>query len=93
VWRFISDLLKDPDRIAAGIEELVGRELQAGHDDPQREVGLWEMIAECARLRSAYQDQQAAGVRPWRSWVPGSRIWKRPGRVTEAELRPWRPCW
>src|SRR5215212_4631399 len=63
VWRFVSGLLNDPDRIKVGLEELIEREREAGHDDPGREARLWEeKIAECARLRSAYQDQQAAGL-------------------------------
>jgi len=59
VWCFISELLKDPDRIRAGIEELVERE--AGRSDPDGEARLWEArIAECSRLRSAYQHQQGS---------------------------------
>jgi site-specific DNA recombinase len=63
VWRFVSELLEDPERIRAGIEELIDQEREAGRDDPKREVQLWEeKVAECARLRSAYQDQQPAGL-------------------------------
>ena len=63
VWRFVSGLLKDPYRIRAGIEELIEREREAGRDDPEGEIRHWdERIAECSRLRSAYQDQQAAGL-------------------------------
>jgi hypothetical protein len=88
VWRFVSDLLKDPDRIRAGIEELVERELQAGRDDPQREVGLWkEKIAECARLRSAYQDQQAAGLMTLEELASKLAKLEKTRRVAEAELR------
>ena len=53
----------DPDRIKVGLEELIEQEREAGRDDPQREAELWEeKIAECSRLRSAYQEQQAAGL-------------------------------
>ncbi len=63
VWRFVSELLKDPDRIRAGIGELVEREREAGRGDPDGEARLWkEKIAECSRLRSSHQDQQAAGL-------------------------------
>jgi site-specific DNA recombinase len=63
VWRFASELLKEPDRIRAGIEELIEQERDAARSDPQPETELWEeKIEECARLRSAYQDQQAAGL-------------------------------
>ena len=87
MWRFVSDLLKDPDRIRAGIEELVERELLAGRDDPQREVGLWKKIAECARLRSAYQDQQAAGLMTLEELASKLAKLEKTRRVAEAELR------
>jgi site-specific DNA recombinase len=63
VWRLVSSLLKDPDRIRLGIEELIEQEREAAHCDPKREATPWEeKMAECSRLRSAYQDQQAAGL-------------------------------
>jgi site-specific DNA recombinase len=63
VWRLVSSLLKDPDRIRLGIEELIEQEREAAHSDPKREATPWEeKIAECSRLRSAYQDQQATGL-------------------------------
>jgi hypothetical protein len=63
VWRFVSSLLKDPHRIRLGIEELIEQEREATHSDPKREATPWEeKIAECSHLRSAYQDQQAAGL-------------------------------
>ncbi len=88
VWRFVSELLKDPDKLRAGIEELIEQEREAAHVDPGREAKLWEeKIAECARLRSAYQDQQAAGLMTLEEL--GSKLAKleETRRVAEAELR------
>ncbi len=63
VWRFVSKLLKDPDRIRTGLEELIEQEREAAHDPREDEARIWEeKVAECVRLRSAYQDQQAAGL-------------------------------
>jgi len=63
VWRFVSELLKDPDKIRAGMEELIEQEREAERSNPDGEARLWEeRIAECSRLRGAYQDQQAAGL-------------------------------
>jgi Recombinase zinc beta ribbon domain len=87
VWRFVSELLKDPDRITAGMEELIEQEREAGRDDPQQEAELWEeKIAKCSRLRSAYQDQQAAGLMTLEEL--GSKLAKldETRRVAEAEL-------
>ena len=74
--------------IKAGLEELIEQEREAGRDDPQREAELWEeKIAECSRLRSAYQEQQAAGLMTLGEL--GSKLAKleETRRVAEAELR------
>jgi site-specific DNA recombinase len=63
VWAFVSDLLKDPARIRAGMEHLIEQERSGRNGDPEREVKRWvERIAECDRLRRSFQDQQAAGL-------------------------------
>ena len=63
VWNFISELLKDPEKIKAGMERIIDAEAAMGHGDPERESEAWaEKLEECARLRSAYQQQQAAGL-------------------------------
>jgi uncharacterized protein YidB (DUF937 family) len=63
IWGFVSGLLKDPERIRAGMQELIDRERSAGSSDPTDEVSAWsERLEECERLRRAYQDQQAAGL-------------------------------
>jgi hypothetical protein len=63
VWEFVSSLLQDPERIRAGMDRLIDQERSIRRGDPEREAQTWaETIAKCARLRSAYQDQQAAGL-------------------------------
>jgi flagellar motility protein MotE (MotC chaperone) len=63
VWHFVSDLLKDPEKVRAGMNRLIEQQLSESSSDPQREAEVWtEKIAECDRLRSAYQDQQATGL-------------------------------
>lgn len=63
VWEFVSSLLKDPERIRAGMEVLIDQEREVGARRPDEEVGRWaKKLEECDRLRSAYQDQQAAGL-------------------------------
>jgi len=62
MWEFVSGLLKDPVRIRAGMEALIDREREDGVQRPVEEEVLWSRkLEECDRLRSAYQDQQAAG--------------------------------
>jgi hypothetical protein len=87
VWRFISELLNDPDRIKSGLEELIEQEREAARDDRRREAKLWEeRIAECVRLRGAYQDQQAAGLMTLEELASKLAKLEEPRRVAEAEL-------
>jgi hypothetical protein len=63
VWEFVSGLLKDPERIRAGMDRLIEQERNTKRGDPEREAQVWaETITKCVRLRNVYQDQQAAGL-------------------------------
>jgi site-specific DNA recombinase len=63
VWGFISDVLQDPKKISAGMETLIEQEKATGPRDTAKEAkALQQKIAECVHKRSAYQDQQAAGL-------------------------------
>jgi site-specific DNA recombinase len=63
VWEFVSSLLKDPDKIRAGMDRLIEQERNSKRGDPEREAQAWaETITKCVRLRNAYQDQQVAGL-------------------------------
>jgi site-specific DNA recombinase len=63
VWHFVSEILTDPEKIKAGMERLIDDEVGIGRGDPEREAETWaEKLEECARLRRAYQQQQAAGL-------------------------------
>ncbi len=64
IWEFISRLLKDRERIRAGMDRLIDEERAAANrGDPGSTAKAWaDKAAECVRLRAAYQDQQAAGL-------------------------------
>jgi site-specific DNA recombinase len=64
MWGFVSRLLKDPETIRRGMERLIEQERAAANrGDPEDTAKAWaDKAAECARLRAAYQDQQAAGL-------------------------------
>lgn len=63
VWGFVSGLLADPEKVRVGMNRLVEQESTGSGGDPKAEAKvLAERIAGCDRLRSAYQDQQAAGL-------------------------------
>src|SRR5918995_1738189 len=60
VWNLVSGLLKDPERLRAGLEELIEEERRAMRGNPDTEAEAWaKKLAEVDRKRSAYQDQQA----------------------------------
>jgi site-specific DNA recombinase len=63
VWTFVSNLLRDPEEIRRGMESLIEQEQTSRTRDPEHEAEVWaQKIAECDQSRSAYQDQQAAGL-------------------------------
>jgi site-specific DNA recombinase len=63
VWTFVSNLLREPETIQVGMERLIEEERTSQAQDPKHEAELWaQRIADCDRRRSAYQDQQAAGL-------------------------------
>jgi hypothetical protein len=62
VWDFVSDLLTDPEKIKHGMEALIEQERASEPRNPDSEAKVWtKKLAEYSSLRSAYQDQQAAG--------------------------------
>lgn len=63
VWQFVSDLLRNPEAIRRGMERLIEQERTDRTGDPEHEAEVWAgKVAECDRRRSAYQNQQAAGM-------------------------------
>ncbi len=90
VWEFVSGLLKDPERVRAGMEALIERERAASSRLPAQEAEAWvRKLEECGRLRSAYQDQQAAGLMTLEEL--GSRGLRRPAGWRGPNSRPWKP--
>jgi hypothetical protein len=50
VWEFIADLLKDPDRLRAGLERMADQERDGLRGDPEREAKEWRRkLSEVAR--------------------------------------------
>ncbi|HET7480363.1 MAG TPA: recombinase family protein [Rubrobacteraceae bacterium] len=87
IWSFVSGLLSDPKRIRLGMEKLIEQERSAGRGDPKREAKVWaNQVAECARLRTAYQDQQAAGYMTLEELGERLRELEDTRRTAEAEL-------
>jgi len=41
VWAFVSNLLKDPEKIRSGMEALLKQEQATGPHEPAREVKVW----------------------------------------------------
>lgn len=63
MWKFVSGLLKDPERIRAGMERLIDQERASGHADPEREAKAWlEKLAEVDRQRVRTQDLAVEGL-------------------------------
>ena len=59
VWRFVSGLLQDLDRLREGLERMM-EELRG---DPERESRAWpDRAAEIDRKRGPFQDMAAEGL-------------------------------
>ena len=58
-----SELLTDPERVRAGLEEMIERERNGSRGDPDREARAWaEKLAEADRMRVGYQELAATGL-------------------------------
>jgi hypothetical protein len=63
VWNLIISLLRDPNRLRAGLDKLLEEERKAHRGDPERETRAWlKQIAEVDHLRGRYQDMAAEGL-------------------------------
>ena len=63
VWEFVAGLLRDPERLRAGLEEMIELERAGSRGDPERKIAIWlEKAAEVGRKRSGFQDMAAEGL-------------------------------
>ena len=59
-WGVISGLLKEPERLRAGLDSLIERERGAIASNPEAETELWlDKLAEVRRKRARYQEMAA----------------------------------
>jgi site-specific DNA recombinase len=62
VWEFVSTLLKDPERLRAGLERLIEQERSVMRGDPEREAKAWlQKLAEIDQERRGYLRLAAKG--------------------------------
>jgi site-specific DNA recombinase len=63
VWEFVSGLLKQPERLKAGIERLIEQERAALRGDPEQEAKSWlEKLSEVDQERRGYLRIAAKGL-------------------------------
>jgi len=63
VWHLVSELLTDPERLRAGLDEMMDRERSGSRGDPNREAKTWlERLAEADCMRAGYQELAAKGL-------------------------------
>ena len=62
VWELVSGLLRDPERLRQGLEEMIEVERAGLRGDPDREARAWlDKLAALDRKRSRFQDMAAEG--------------------------------
>jgi site-specific DNA recombinase len=60
VWEFVSDLLKEPERLRAGLQKMIEQKREAMRGDPDQEAKAWaDKLAEVERKRARFQDMAA----------------------------------
>ena len=60
VWDVISGLLKEPQRLRAGLDAMIEAEKASAHGDPEAETTFWlDKLAEANRKRARYQEMAA----------------------------------
>jgi site-specific DNA recombinase len=63
VWRFVSELMQDPEQLRVDLERMIELERRGSRGDPDREAEAWiEKQAEVERMRGGYQDLAAKGL-------------------------------
>jgi chromosome segregation ATPase len=63
VWEFVSDLLKEPERLRGGLQKMIERKREAMRGDPDQEAKAWaDKLAEVERMRARFQDMTAGGL-------------------------------
>jgi site-specific DNA recombinase len=62
VWEFVSSLLKDPQRLKSGLEEMIEAERAGMRGDPEHEAKAWlEKLSEVEQERRGYLRLAAKG--------------------------------
>jgi hypothetical protein len=55
VWEFVSDLMKDPERLQGDLERMIELEKQGAHGDPERDAKAWlDKLTEVEAERRGY---------------------------------------
>jgi site-specific DNA recombinase len=63
VWKVVSGLLKEPERVREGLEQLIEEERRGMRGDPAQEQAPWlRKLAEVDQRRASFQDMAAEGL-------------------------------
>jgi site-specific DNA recombinase len=63
VWRFVSDMIKEPEQLREDLERALEQECQGARGNSEREAKAWlDKLAEIDRKRSGFQDMAAEGL-------------------------------
>lgn len=63
MWQFVSELLRDPTRVRAGLDALMDQERKKTRGDANREAKAWlDRLAQADTMRRGFQEQAAKGI-------------------------------
>ena len=80
MWRFVRGLLRDLERIRAGIDRLIEEERTDATRDPRRDAEFWSRKMTEVERRG-YHRLAAKGHMTDEVWSRRSRSWTRFGRL------------
>jgi site-specific DNA recombinase len=63
VWKVVSESLKRPEKLRAGLEEMIRREEKSLSSDPKKQTEIWRTrIFEANKMRKRYREMAAEGL-------------------------------
>ena len=88
VWDVVSRILKDPERLRAGLDYMIEQERRGAHGDPAAETEHWlKEISEAGRKRARYQEMSAEGLIDFEELRTRLAALKDNRKTAERELR------
>ncbi len=90
-WEMVSGLLKDPERLRIGLEEMIRREEEGLRRNPKGEIEAWlKSMSEADTKRRRYQEMAAEGLIEFEELRERLAEFDEEKKIAEREIRALR---